>query len=356
MSEEEDFENLYKKWGGKPKQSDTKKYFLIAAVVLLGIIAISAAIYVGKDFINLGNSTTTTTTPEQTTTTVESETTTTLSPTTTLSDGSTTTIMVTTTTDGTTTTTDSGSPATTTTTIGAGLHCGNCSDCNDLISSAESGDTIYLDSRIVDQSGDCLEFDTVDGVTFDCQGNSIIGMPGESDTIGISLDQSSNNVINNCAVSEFWVGIHLLESDDNTVTRNTLISNGYAGIQLSYSNGNIVSKNTVDSNDFGVILVASNQTLVSQNTIDSNVHNGVSVSLSKENMLAENVIESNGAHGVHIEFSSNSTLNLNIICSNAEQDIDLGPESDFGNSGDENTCDNLNGWDDEGITGCTFAC
>jgi len=47
-------------------------------------------------------------------------------------------------------------------------------------------------------------------------------------------------------------------------------------------------------------------------------------------------------------------MNSNQACYNTESDFYS--YSGSGNSGDENTCDNPDAWDDTGITGCTYDC
>ena len=47
-------------------------------------------------------------------------------------------------------------------------------------------------------------------------------------------------------------------------------------------------------------------------------------------------------------------MNSNYVCSNTESDFLLYDST--GNSGDDNICDNPEGWNDEGATGCTYSC
>jgi len=124
--------------------------------------------------------------------------------------------------------------------------CDNYSDCNGKIEDASAGDTVYLTANITNHSSTCIEFNDVDGVTFDCQGNMI---DGTTRVYGIYLYASHNNTIKNCKVSQFNEGVYIYYSNNNTLTNNTVFSN-YNGIYILYSYNNTVTYNLIYSNSY----------------------------------------------------------------------------------------------------------
>ena len=74
---------------------------------------------------------------------------------------------------------------------------------------------------------------------------------------------------------------------------------------------------------------------------------------SNLNHLTNNTITEN-SRGIYISsFSTFNTLNRNELCENQNSDISASSSS---NSGDNNICDKSDGWNDNGTTGCTYAC
>ncbi|ODS38120.1 MAG: hypothetical protein A7315_12805 [Candidatus Altiarchaeales archaeon WOR_SM1_79] len=168
-------------------------------------------------------------------------------------------------------------------------------------------------------------------------GNTVYNMRYGNLYGGIYLDgtwaSSSNNTIaNNNVTSNDNDGILVLQSSDNTVINNTANSNNMAGIDLDYySNNNKVINNTVNSNgDYGIILSR----------------------FSNNNTLQDNEI-SNNSVGIH-SYQSNSTINLNYVCGNTN--LDFNSSDWLSSSGDNNTCDNPDEWNDTETTGCTYSC
>ena len=63
---------------------------------------------------------------------------------------------------------------------------------------------------------------------------------------------------------------------------------------------------------------------------------------------------SNNNIGVYSQNSNSTAINSNIVCGNAILDFNFSDWlSSYGNS---NICDNPDGWNDTGITGCTYSC
>ncbi len=278
-------------------------------------------------------------------------------------------------------------------------NCSNCSNCESAISDASAGDTVNLLADIANQSWNCIVWDN-SNVTFDCQQHGIDG----TDTLyGIVMEYDKGNVIKNCVITDFMMGIYLYYSDNNQIGDNTIESNTGNGIKLSHSAGNLISGNTLKSNtedglyvfgsgsqdntilnnlassnnyngiyirdsssntltnntansndDHGIRLRESFNNTLTSNTANSNTMDGISLYDSSNNTITGNTANSNSYYGIYIVYPSGSTVNSNEACYNDVDDIHLYNSED--NSGDENTCDTTYEWNDEGATGCTNAC
>jgi len=206
--------------------------------------------------------------------------------------------------------------------------CSSCYECRAKL----NGDygVVKLTEDIVNHYGTCIEFNT-NNVEFDCQGHLIDGDDSGWDQ-GIYMNGKSGNKVKNCVVTGFRDGIYLTDSSNNTLTNNTANSNEDYGIRLWGSSSNTLTGNTANSNNYyGIYLWGySNYNTLTDNTANSNNHSGILV------------------------YGSHNSLNSNHACYNTESDFYLLCCS--GNSGDENTCDNPDDWNDEGATGCTYAC
>jgi len=231
--------------------------------------------------------------------------------------------------------------------------CDSCDECNETINSASPGDTVYLKTDIPDHQGTCIEFDNKGGITFDCQGKSIVG-DSEGFDRGIFLNRGSGNTIKNCIISQFDYGIWLSQSNNNTLINNTANDNDNDGIYLSSSHNNTFINNTANSNEYGMKFVSSHKNTLLDNTANSNEY-GMKLVSSHKNTLLDNTINSNTKYGIWLHKSDNNILNLNHVCSNPS-DFYLTDSDD--NSGDNNMCDNTENWDDldPDTEGCKYLC
>jgi len=55
-------------------------------------------------------------------------------------------------------------------------------------------------------------------------------------------------------------------------------------------------------------------------------------------------------------YQSSSTINSNTVCGNTNLDFNSNSSGWLSSSGDNNTCNNSDGWNDTGTTGCTYCC
>jgi len=203
--------------------------------------------------------------------------------------------------------------------------CSSCEDCSVKLNGVYS--VVKLDADITDHSGTCITFGA-SNVEFDCQGHTI---DGSGTDYGIYSLGNSHLTIKNCNVMGYQMGMYVESASNITMTLNNASSNQWDGIYLKGVQDSTISYNALGSNDDGIYLDNSHG-----NTLDGNT------------------IASNGYAGILLMGSNNNVLNSNQVCSNTESDIYV--YSGSGNSGDENTCNNTIGWNDDGTTGCTYEC
>ncbi|CEG13985.1 hypothetical protein MSIBF_A840002 [groundwater metagenome] len=236
--------------------------------------------------------------------------------------------------------------------------------------------------------------------------------------VGIFLYSASNNIIiNNTANSNDNYGIDLRSSSNNTATNNTMNSNAYGiyiydnsnfnkilnneisnntknGIAVSYrskfysgyrSSNNTIENNEILNNEFGIYIEYSSDNNITNNAINSNKYGIYGLDNSNFNQISNNEISNNNETGITISncyagscnfngnsnntiegneilnnkigiFSdvSNSTINNNTICNNTN--LDFNSSAWLSSSGDNNSCNNSDGWNDANRTGCSYCC
>nr|QNO54192.1 hypothetical protein HDCMKPKE_00001 [Methanosarcinales archaeon ANME-1 ERB7] len=258
------------------------------------------------------------------------------------------------------------------------ITCDSCADCSDKLSGMY--DTVMLTTDIPNHAGTCITFGASD-LVFDCDGHRIDGDDSGTD-YGIYMSGKSGNTIKNCVVTDFHHGIYLTDSTGNTIYKNTANSNTGDGFHLSSSSGNTIAHfNEANSNDrYGIFLGSSSDNQVSFNEANLNDEVGIRLSNSGSNTITfndvvdnknqyawgiylyrsdSNIVSSNEVtnnyYGVKLDKSHSNTFDANTVCSNPGTDFDVVGGSS-GNSGDHNTCDDPDGWNDAETTGCTHAC
>ncbi|MBS3073286.1 right-handed parallel beta-helix repeat-containing protein, partial [Candidatus Pacearchaeota archaeon] len=121
-----------------------------------------------------------------------------------------------------------------------------------------------------------------------------------SATTGMSLEHSSNNLINNNNLSNIFglnsmYGLILLYSDNNNLTNNTINDNSAAfgdvtGLTISYSNNNSLLNNQINSNDYvGISLDNSYDNILRNNTLTDNGEYQMILSGDSENNTIQNL-------------------------------------------------------------------
>lgn len=180
---------------------------------------------------------------------------------------------------------------------------------------------------------------------------------------GIRLSSDYNLIANNTAVynpkksslTDSGIGINLDGSQYNTIQNNNCSNNRY-GIYITNAQYNLIKENIANSNDdYGFNLRDDNNVLI-RNDANFNGHTGILVYSAINNVIKENDIQGNVNYGVSLNsYMYNTTLEKNVICSN---NIDIiNSTSHWTNlTGNLNTCDSTDNWNDEGTTGCTNSC
>ena len=165
---------------------------------------------------------------------------------------------------------------------------------------------------------------------------------------GIMLGKSSNNTIINNIVNDNSGGIDLWNSSNNDIANNTIVNNNVNGIYIicNSSFNNVLNNEILNNNRTGIEIIAD----VYYYSWSGNVS---MCSGGSDNTIQGNTISNNNI-GIYSQ-NSNSTINLNVVCGNIN--LDFNSSDWLSSSGDNNTCDNADGWNDEGIeSSCTFRC
>jgi len=217
---------------------------------------------------------------------------------------------------------------------------------------------------------------------------------------GINVENSSNNntVFNN-NITGSGGGIRMVSSNGNSATFNT-VSNASMGIYADTVSGGTIAGNVLNSNWYGLYFrpgYTSDNITISNNVTNSNVLKGMEIignSLTITgntansnsngifvagiyNTVTHNWASSNSGHGLYVSswtctisyngaaFNSTgiilanlgpSTFDWNTACCNTFKDIEFWVHGSQGATGNNNTCDNSGGWNDQFKTGCTSLC
>ncbi|HIH74363.1 MAG TPA: S-layer protein [Methanosarcina sp.] len=138
--------------------------------------------------------------------------------------------------------------------------------------------------------------------------------------IGIALNASNRNYINNNLVGMGYSGIVLADSEENELSDNWLGING-EGILLNNSVNNTIINNTANANGIGVFLGESTGNVLTSNLISKNDY-GIIGQMAEYNTIINNFLYLNEL-GIYLNESSNNTIYQNEL-SNFLNAIDEG--------------------------------
>ncbi len=171
---------------------------------------------------------------------------------------------------------------------------------------------------------------------------------------GIRLQGSSLNSLHHNTASFNAANGILLEpgSNANTIVDSILNSNQGCGLELR-SIGNLLANNTAVSNSLsGYRLTSAFDNTLVNNTARSNHAAGFQLGNSHYNNLTGNRALAN-EYGIQLQQSYNNAVERNTACSNS---FDFFGNSQY-NDADDNACDKVEGWRDEGQAyGCDYRC
>ena len=256
--------------------------------------------------------------------------------------------------------------------------CNSCSNCSSRLDG--TFDNVMLTQDITNHAGTCIVFGA-SNVVFDGDRHKIDG-DDSGDDCGIYMSEKSGNTVKNCDIKDFNYGIYLRNSSGNTIDKNTANSNTQDGIRLYNSPGNKIFNNKASGNNKnGISLYNSFNNQIYNTDANSNNDVGIRLDHSDSNQISFNDVHNNNPfkygwgiymyssdfnkihnnyvidnyYGIKFDNSHSNKLNSNEVCSAQGPDFNLVGGSS-GNSGDDNTCDKPDGWNDAGRTGCTYRC
>jgi parallel beta-helix repeat protein len=126
--------------------------------------------------------------------------------------------------------------------------------------------------------------------------------------VGIAINDSQRNYIDNNLVSLGYSGIFVVGSSENELSDNWLATNG-EGILLNNSVNNTIFNNTASANGVGIYLGTSGSNMVVSNLISKNNY-GIIGERSEYNSITGNSLYHN-MFGIYFNESSNNTVYQN---------------------------------------------
>ncbi len=286
-------------------------------------------------------------------------------------------------------------------------ECNSCKSCTEKLSNDSCNEVrLVSDINILSQEEGIFKYNLFrcicpiefNNKIFDCQGHEIKGnsalygskgiyfLESSPPRSGITLVNNNNNTLKNCIISGFSDGIGIgLNASNNKIMNNTFYINN-EGIILASSSNNSIINNSIYKDNVGITIVNASHNLIANNTIHSNLkgimthfnanfnkishnkifnntENGIFMSLlgncykrctyqgSTGNELSNNKITGNNV-GIK-SVSSNFTADSNFVCGNGK---DFEVVYSVVGEGNDNVCDNPNGWNDSEKKGCTYKC
>lgn len=148
---------------------------------------------------------------------------------------------------------------------------------------------------------------------------------------GITVRSNDNTILNN-TVTDNWNGISLYDSSGNIVKDNQASYNTWAGIYLENSTNNVIANNNFSSNAgrglirsgfAGIKLWNSSHNTIIENLVKDNPHFGIELEYSGENIIAENDFYQNQGVGIRFWASNNNSISGNRALDNQLSGIEL---------------------------------
>jgi len=185
--------------------------------------------------------------------------------------------------------------------------------------------------NISGQSGNCVEFNGADDVTFDCHGNYIDGDSADSD-YGIwtnsSNGGSNNTIIQNCNVTDFWMNLALGSIRDSYVYNitTTQTTNSESAFRISSGSNVTVQNITASSWSFGIHLAASQNCILTDfSAVGSLI--GMRIQSNSYLNISDGTLNGAGTTCVVLDSTSGNTLD-NLTLTECSPGIRIDSNSD----------------------------
>jgi parallel beta-helix repeat protein len=116
-------------------------------------------------------------------------------------------------------------------------------------------------------------------------------------------------------------GIHLLNSHDNII-RNNVVEDGFIGIYMDSSSRNLVEDNHACNNTNGIGLLTSIGNTIKNNILRDNSDDGLGIlKFSNDSVIEGNTVENSGDCGIYLQDSSHNAIYLNSFVGNMKNAI-----------------------------------
>lgn len=145
--------------------------------------------------------------------------------------------------------------------------------------------------------------------------NCVLSQTGAVKTNSIRLSHVNNGAIENCSISNGYIGIALIGTNDCTIANNTLSDCGYYGIAQAMSSYNCtLSENRViNCEGYGFHLAYLKYSIVESNYIRNCGEMGIRFQDSENVTVADNEIIDSGFFGLYIRSTANCTFVNNTL-------------------------------------------
>jgi len=128
-------------------------------------------------------------------------------------------------------------------------YCSSCDDCNLKINDANSGEKICLNQSIINEAGTCINASGFNNKILHCNGNTI---DGNGNGYGIYINESTNNTIKNCTITDFANGIYALSSSNISIFNNKILNNTQSGIFSVFSTLILINNSACNNVNFDI--------------------------------------------------------------------------------------------------------
>ncbi|MGC9445077.1 MAG: right-handed parallel beta-helix repeat-containing protein [Candidatus Methanospirareceae archaeon] len=244
---------------------------------------------------------------------------------------------------------------------GNGIYLANYAR-NNLIEDADIVDNTLDGIAILNSENTTIKGNTITrnrwGVACDNAPNTKV----ENNTIdansisAVRIYRSTSNIIKNNQLQSSKIGIEMVgNSSNNTIHMNQISENLHDGVYIYGSHQIVVQDNDVNNNgDSGVNIIGSFKVSVINNSVSTNHRVGLFINDSHDCLVSGTMISQHNGGIALTATTADTVIRESYVCNNTQYDI---KNSGTGNTGSQNYCDLVAGWQDTGaIAGCSYRC